>query len=116
MRETTNLLSINDMIYEIRGHKVILDHDLATLYGVETQIIDQAVKRNPDRFPPDFMFQLTKQETSKLRTQITSSKVNWRGRLYQPYVFTEHGVLMLASVLKSRRAVEVFRALETLSW
>ena len=103
--------SIEDTILLIRGKRVILDQDLARLYGVSTKVLNQAVKRNLDRFPEDFMFQLTKAETDewqRLRSQIVTLK---KGRgthmKYQPYAFTEHGILMLSSVLKSQRAVQV---------
>lgn len=105
---------IEDTILLIRGKRVILDHDLARLYGVATKVLNQAVKRNLERFPEDFMFQLTKAETDewqrlkRLRSQIVTLK-NARGThlKYQPYAFTEHGILMLSSVLKSPRAVQV---------
>jgi len=90
----------------IRGEKVILDADLATLYGVETRVLVQAVKRNLERFPPDFMFQLTTQEFTVLRSQSVTSR-GWGGRRYPPYAFTEQGVAMLSSVLRSPRAIGV---------
>ena len=106
--------SIEDTILLIRGQRVILDHDLARLYGVATKVLNQAVKRNLDRFPEDFMFQLTKAETEecqrlkRLRSQIvTLKKARGTHRKYQPYAFTEHGILMLSSVLNSSRAVQV---------
>ena len=83
----------------------MLDADLATLYGVETKVLVQAVKRNIDRFPADFMFQLTKQEFDDLRSQTVTS--SWGGRRYPPYAFTEQGVSMLSSVLRSKRAIQV---------
>jgi hypothetical protein len=92
-------------IYLIRGQTVMFDADLAALYGVETRTLVQAVKRNAERFPEDFMFRLTDKETENLRSQIVIS--SWGGRRYNPYAFTEHGVAMLSSVLKSKRAVEV---------
>ncbi len=92
----------------IRGEKVMLDADLAELYQVETFNLNKAVKRNIDRFPQDFMFQLTKQEADSLRFQIGMSKTEGRGgRRYLPYVFTEHGVAMLSTVLNSEKAVKV---------
>jgi ORF6N domain-containing protein len=105
---------IEDTILLIRGKRVILDRDLAKLYGVTTKVLNQAARRNLDRFPEDFMFQLTKAETEewqrlkRLRSQIVTLK-NPRGMhiKYQPYAFTEHGILMLSSVLKSQRAVQV---------
>jgi len=83
----------------------MLDSDLAGLYGIETKVLLQAVKRNINRFPKDFMFQLTKGEFANLRSQFVTS--NWGGRRYPPYTFTEQGVAMLSSVLRSKRAVEV---------
>jgi len=96
---------IERKIYLIRGHKVMLDEDLAELYNVATRVLVQAVKRNIDRFPDDFMFQLNDQEVRVLRSQIVTSR--WGGRRYAPFVFTEQGVAMLSSVLRSDRAVEV---------
>jgi aromatic ring-opening dioxygenase LigB subunit len=93
-------------ILVIRGHKVILDADLAELYGVQTKVFLQAVKRNRARFPQDFMFQLTREEFKNLRSQIVTSS-QWGGRRYAPHAFTEHGVAMLSSVLKSRRAIQI---------
>jgi ORF6N domain len=90
----------------IRGEKVILDADLAALYGVATRVLVQAVKRNSERFPPDFMFQLTTEEFALLRSQIVTSR-GWGGRRYPPYAFTEQGVAMLSGVLRSPRAVQV---------
>lgn len=108
-KETALMIPIERIqrcIYLIRKQKVILDSDLADLYGVETKTLVRAVKRNIDRFPEDFMFQLNKIEfDSLLRCQIGTS--SWGGRRYLPYVFTEQGVAMLSSVLNSKRAVEV---------
>jgi phage regulator Rha-like protein len=101
------LSQIQNMIYEIRGQKVMLDSDLADLYGVELRSLNQAVKRNIKRFPSDFMFQLTDEEWDSLRSQIVISKNNRGGRRYAPYVFTEQGVSMLSSVINSERAIEV---------
>ena len=97
---------IESKIYLIRGKKVMLDKDLAILYKVSTKALNQAVKRNYDRFPSDFMFQLTKEEAYSLRSQFVTLK---RGHhiKYFPYVFTEQGVAMLSSVLNSKRAVQV---------
>jgi hypothetical protein len=94
---------IASRIYLIREQKVMLDQDLAELYEVETRTLVQAVKRNPDRFPDDFMFQLSKAEFENLRSQFVTS--NWGGRRYAPYAFTEQGIAMLSSVLRSKRAV-----------
>jgi len=96
---------IEQAILLMRGEKVMLDRDLADLYGVETRVLVQAVKRNINRFPEDFMFQLTTEEFSDLRSQIVMS--SWGGHRRAPYVFTEQGVAMLSSVLRSRRAVNV---------
>ena len=99
---------IEGSILLIRGHKVILDADLAELYGVTTFNLNKAVRRNIDRFPQDFMFQLTADEARVLRFQIGMSKPRGRGgRRYLPYMFTEQGVAMLSSVLRSKRAVQV---------
>lgn len=96
---------IEQRILFIRGQKVMLDRDLASLYGVTTKRLNEQVKRNTSRFPVDFTFQLTVEETESLRSQIATS--NGRGgRRYLPYVFTEHGAIMLASVLNSERAIE----------
>ena len=124
-----DLAPIQRKIYEIRGQKVILDRDLAALYQVETRVLNQAVKRNLERFPEDFMFQLTKEEWENLRSQIVTSSdteflrsqnvtldENWKSQFVtsnsikmgvrkMPYAFTEHGVVMLASLLRSEIAV-----------
>lgn len=99
---------IESQIFLIRGQKVMLDSDLAKLYGVENRALNQAVKRNVERFPEDFMFQLTSEEYESLRSQFVTLKAG-RGqhRKYLPYAFTEHGALMLGNVLKSERAIEV---------
>lgn len=88
----------------IRGEKVILDSDLAELYGVETRRLNEQVRRNIDKFPEDFMFQLTKEEFDNLKSQIATSSSNWGGRRKLPLVFTEHGALQAANVLNSERA------------
>jgi hypothetical protein len=107
---------ISRLIREIRGERVMLDSDLASLYGVETKALNQAVKRNPGRFPPDFMLRLTAGEfddlrrqsgTSALRSQIATLKPGRGGRRYLPLAFTEQGVAMLSSVLRSERAIKV---------
>jgi hypothetical protein len=96
---------IERRIYLARGRKVMFDRDLAGIYNVETRALVQAVKRNAERFPDDFMFQLTPEEAQGMRSQsVIASRRNVR---YRPYAFTEHGALMLASVLKSKRAVEM---------
>jgi len=98
---------IERRIYLIRGQKVMIDADLAPLYGVSTSALNQQVQRNRKRFPEDFMFQLTKEEADLLRSQIVISKVRRGGRRFLPYAFTEPGVAMLSSVLNSERAIEV---------
>ena len=97
--------SIQNLIYLIRDQKVMLDHDIAKLYGVETKRLNEQVKRNKDRFPSDFMFQLTKEEFTILKSQIATS--SWGGRRTSPYAFTEQGIAMLSSILQSSRAIEV---------
>ena len=100
--------SIERSILLVRGHKVMFDYDLADLYDVPTKTLKQAVRRNIDRFPADFMFELTHKEFAYLRSQIvTSSSPQWGGRRYTPMAFTEQGVAMLSSVLRSKRAVQV---------
>jgi len=123
-------MNIHDKIYEVRGQKVMLDFDLAELYGVETKALNQAVKRNINRFPEDFMFRLTEEEWANWSQIVTSSGKDAgiidnqldgnssqivmssgagknRGKAYRPYAFTEHGVTMLASVLRSEKAVNM---------
>ncbi len=98
---------VTQAISLVRGQKVLLDSDLAQLYGVTTASLNQAVKRNPERFPSDFMFQLCFDEAERLISQSVISKMGRGGRRHRPYVFTEQGVAMLSSVLKSARAVKV---------
>lgn len=106
MEENKRLMLPDEMImnkiYFIRDKKVMIDRDLAELYGVETKVLKQSVKRNIDIFPEHFMFELTENEFANLRSQFVTS--SWGGQRYLPYVFTEHGVLQLASVLRSGRA------------
>ena len=100
------LQTIQKKIYEIRGKQVMLDFDLALLYGVETKVLKQGVKRNIRRFPIDFMFELTQEEFNSLRSQFVTS--NKRGGIrYMPFAFTEQGVAMLSSILKSETAIEI---------
>ncbi|MCE7058794.1 ORF6N domain-containing protein [Dyadobacter sp. CY343] len=96
---------IQNKVFTLRGFKVILDFDLAEMYGVETKALKQAVRRNADRFPSDFMFELTQNEFIGLRSQNVTS--TWGGNRYLPFAFTEQGVAMLSSVLKSRKALQV---------
>ena len=100
-----NLAIIQQKIVEIRGQSVMLDFDLAGLYGVETRVLNQAIKRNSDRFPKDFMFQLTRRDLANLKSQIVTS--GWGGTRKLPFVFTEHGVTMAANVLKSKKAIKM---------
>ena len=109
MAKSTSLIPaerIERAILLVRGHKVMLDSDLASLYGVETRRLLEAVKRNIQRFPDDFMFQLNQEEFDILRSQFATSS-SWGGRRYAPYAFTQQGVAMLSSVLRSPRAVAV---------
>ena len=99
------ILSIQNMIYEIREYKVMFDSDLAKLYEIETSALNRAVKRNIERFPDFFMFQLTKEEWDNLRCQFGIFKKDIRK--YRFYVFTEHGVLMLSSILNSKKAISI---------
>ena len=120
--------NVAPLVRLIRGEKVLLDADLAGLYGVATKVLNQAVKRNAERFPEDFMFQLTPEESEAMRSQIVTASSraggNWsqsvtssrkhRGATYRPYAFTEQGEAMLSSVLRSPRAVEVNIAIKRL--
>jgi len=105
MQQTLREITVDNLIIEIRGQKVILDSDLAALYEVETKRLNEQVKRNIERFPEDFMFQLTNEEVTILKSQIATSR--WGGRRTRPYVFTEHGAIMAASVLNTPKAVEM---------
>ena len=96
---------IERRIFSLRGHKVMIDSDLAEVYGVGTKALNQAVRRNRHRFPSDFLFRLTSEEADSLRSQSVTSKAGRGGRRYLPYVFTEHGAVMLATVLNSAAAV-----------
>lgn len=112
---------IDEQIYSVRGMQVMIDKDLAVLYGVETKQLNRAVKRNIERFPKDFMFQLTKEEclrcqigtlnTKDLKSQIATS--SWGGTRKKPYAFTENGIAMLSGVLNSETAIEVIKIMRT---
>ncbi len=102
-----HLFQIQNMIYLIRGHKVMLDSDLAALYGLQTKVLNQQVKRNIKRFPSDFLLQLTSEEHHSLKSQIVTSKNKRGGKQKRPLAFTENGVAMLSSVLHSDRAISV---------
>jgi len=105
MKNALPTAPVDNLILEIRGQKVITDADLARLYEVETKRLNEQVKRNMERFPEDFMFQLSKDEFHVLKSHFATS--SWGGRRSLPYVFTEHGAIMAASVLNSPRAVEM---------
>lgn len=112
MVKTENSIIIVDevvmnKIYMVRGQKVMLDRDLAELYQIETKVLKQSVKRNMDRFPSDFMFELTEVEFSNWRSQFVTSNSDKLGLRYAPFAFTEQGVAMLSSILKSKKAVYV---------
>ncbi len=99
--------AIRNRIMTIRGHRVILDHDLAAVYGVSTKVLNQAVKRSAKKFPADFMFQLAPQEVKNMWSQIVTTSQRFRSAKYRPLAFTEHGALMAATVLSSERAVQM---------
>ncbi len=110
MTDETKLIlvdQIEPLIHEIRGQKVMLDRDLAALYGVPTKRLNEQVQRNIARFPDDILFRLTTEEAKSLRSQIATSKISRGGRRYLPFAFTEHGAYMAASLLNSPRAVEI---------
>lgn len=103
MRES----DLKTLVHFIRGVRIMIDADLARLYGVETKVLNQSVRRNISRFPSDFMLQLTDIEAENLRSQIVTSSLNYGGRRYLPMAFTELGIAMLSSVLKSEQAIQV---------
>ena len=105
MEKQLSIEVVATKILLVRGRKVMLDKDLAELYGVKTKELNKAVRRNKDRFPEDFMYQLTREEVTNLKFQFGTS--SWGGRRYRPYAFTEQGVAMLSSVLNSERAIQV---------
>lgn len=107
MNEMIPVERIENRIYLIRGQKVMIDRDLAELYGVETRQLKQAVRRNRDRFPDDFMFELDEFEFEKWRSQFVMSNSDKMGLRHKSYAFTEHGILMLSSVLKNKTAIEI---------
>lgn len=106
-REVMELQAIQKKIYDIRGQKIMLDFDLAELYEVETKVFNQSVKRNIGRFPDDFMFQLSPKEWDSNWSQFVTSSRKHRSKVYLPYAFTEHGVTMLASILRSEKAIKM---------
>jgi len=108
IKSSDEIDKITPLIHIIRGQKVMLDRDLAALYGVTTKHLKRQVRRNPERFPPDFMFELSEEETKNWRCQFgTSNSGEKMGLRYAPFAFTEHGILMLSSVLNSKKAVQV---------
>lgn len=107
MPKTSLAVSVESRILVLREQKVILDSDLAELYGVPVKRLNEQVKRNQERFPADFMFRLSMEESDSLRSQIATSKPGRGGRRYSPFAFTEHGAIMAATVLNSERAVEM---------
>ena len=107
MSDIVPIEKITSKIYIIRDTRIMLDRDLAELYGVETKVLKQAVRRNIARFPEDFMFELTKEEFRNWRSQFVTSNQDKMGLRYRPMAFTEQGVAMLSSILKSKRAIEV---------
>jgi hypothetical protein len=106
-KKSVPAVAIEAAIHSLRGESVILDADLAKIYSVETKALNRAVKRNGAKFPPEFMFQLTKQEGASLRCQVGTSKAGRGGRRYLPFAFTEHGAIMAANVLHSPQAVQM---------
>jgi hypothetical protein len=106
-RSTTLASAVESRILLLRHQRVILDTDIADLYGVPVKVLNQQVKRNRERFPADFVFQLTSKEDAVLRSQFVTSKQGRGGRRYAPYAFTEHGAIMAATVLNSERAVQM---------
>jgi hypothetical protein len=106
-RSGTSILSVQSRILFLRNQRIILDTDLAGLYGAPVKVLNQQVKRNRERFPPDFVFQLNAKEHEVLRSQIVTSKEGRGGRRYLPHAFTEHGAIMAATVLNSKRAVQM---------
>ncbi|MBI4706196.1 MAG: ORF6N domain-containing protein [Deltaproteobacteria bacterium] len=105
--ELVPLGRVERAIVTLRGHKVLLDADLAALYGVETRRLNEQVRRNIDRFPEDFVFRLSAQEFEDLKSQLATSRGGWGGKRKLPFVFTEHGALMAASVLSSPKAIDM---------
>ncbi len=106
-QRAVSAFAVESRILFLRHQRVILDADIAELYGVPVKVLNQQVKRNRERFPPDFVFQLTTKEHEILRSQIVTSKKGRGGRRYTPYAFTEHGAIMAATVLNSERAVQM---------
>jgi hypothetical protein len=107
MPKPTPAPDVLSLVLTLRGKRVLLDSDLARLYGVPTRVFNQTIRRNAGRFPADFLFQITDEEFEFLRSQIVTSKAGRGGRRYQPYVFTEHGAIMAATLLRSERAIHM---------
>jgi hypothetical protein len=106
VKKSLSLIEIESTIHTLRGHRVMLDSDLAAIYGVSVKRLNEQVKRNKDRFPQDFMFRLTNQELINLKSQFATTRSSWGGRRTLPNAFTEHGAIMLANVLNSPVAVQ----------
>ena len=107
MPKPTPSPDVQSLVLTLRGKRVLLDADLAKLYGVPTKVFNQTIQRNAERFPADFLFQLTEEEFELLRSQFVTSKAGRGGRRYLPYVFTEHGAIMAATLLRSERAIRM---------
>jgi hypothetical protein len=107
MSKPTPVPDVQGLVLTLRGKRVLLDSDLARLYGVPTKVFNQTIQRNARRFPDDFVFQLTEDEFESLRSQIVTSKAGRGGRRYSPCVFTEHGAIMAATLLRSERAIRM---------
>ena len=107
MPKPTPSPDVQSLVLTLRGKRVLLDSHLAKLYGVPTKVFNQTIQRNTERFPADFLFQLTEEEFELLRSQIVTSKAGRGGRRYLPYVFTEHGAIMAATLLRSERAIRM---------
>jgi len=102
---SNKISKVKNLVYTIRNQRVMLDHDLADLFGVETRVVNQQVKRNINKFPSDFMFRLSKEEYENLKSQFVSS--SWGGRRTLPYAFTEKGMIMLSNVIRSPKADDI---------
>jgi hypothetical protein len=107
MPKPTPVPDVSSLVLTLHGKRVLLDSDLARLYGVPTRVFNQTIQRNAGRFPADFLFQLTEEEFEPLRSQFVTSKAGRGGRRYLPYVFTEHGAIMAATLLRSERAIRM---------
>ena len=107
MPKPASVPDVSSLVLTLRGKRVLLDSDLARLYGVTTKVFNQTIQRNAERFPVDFLFHITEEELGLLRSQIVTSKAGRGGRRYLPYVFTEHGAIMAATLLRNERAIRM---------